>query len=289
MTVAEKSFDTHISPVLMNSTVEGSPVGLESKEADMPLGQSRPLGQSKKEARLEAIQRKRKVPLYRALTPKRIDWSLEEEPPDLLRTVANPPSFSISLCLMVVVTAIALMLSGMMQLPVHELVNGFWSMESPFYYSPQVPVFLFCAAVFGSGVGITALTLVLIAGLCGFPVFAAGGGPDYILQPTFPYYFGMLVGCFLGFLALQDALVRKEFSGRSLMLLFGALVGVCSVHIMGTLGLLAYAMVGILPWTELPHWWMQGTGFTILWDVALTMGLFCLARLTRLGLWLILY
>jgi biotin transport system substrate-specific component len=73
---------------------------------------------------------------------------------------------------------------------------------------PAVPLTLQTAAVLLSGIllgprlGSLSQLVYLVIGLMGAPVFAQGGGPGYVLNPTFGYLFGFMGGAAAaGFLA----------------------------------------------------------------------------------------
>ena len=51
--------------------------------------------------------------------------------------------------------------------------------------------------VMGPRRGAGAVTLYVLLGLVGVPVFTAGGGPAYVFQPTFGYLIGFIVGAWL--------------------------------------------------------------------------------------------
>ena len=46
------------------------------------------------------------------------------------------------------------------------------------------------AAAFGWRIGVATVALYIIEGLSGLPVFAGGGGPLYVLSPTFGFILG---------------------------------------------------------------------------------------------------
>src|SRR5690606_29929155 len=48
------------------------------------------------------------------------------------------------------------------------------------------------AAGFGWRVGVATVALYLVEGLAGLPVFATGGGIDYVLRPSFGFLVGAL-------------------------------------------------------------------------------------------------
>ena len=49
----------------------------------------------------------------------------------------------------------------------------------------------------GARLGLVAVSVYLVLGLLGVPVFTQGGGPGYILQPTFGYLIGFALGAWL--------------------------------------------------------------------------------------------
>lgn len=68
---------------------------------------------------------------------------------------------------------------------------------------PPVPVtlqlFFCCFAGFllGSKLGMLSQLLYVIIGLCGIPIFTAGGGPSYIFNPTFGYLIGFIIAAYV--------------------------------------------------------------------------------------------
>lgn len=70
----------------------------------------------------------------------------------------------------------------------------------PFLMIPftlQTAVCLLTGVLLGWRRALLAQGLYLLMGLAGLPVFAAGGGPAYILQPSFGYLPGMMLGAAL--------------------------------------------------------------------------------------------
>ena len=54
----------------------------------------------------------------------------------------------------------------------------------------QFPVVMLCASVLGSRLSRKCVLIYILLGLIGLPIFAEGGGPSYILKPTFGYILG---------------------------------------------------------------------------------------------------
>ena len=63
--------------------------------------------------------------------------------------------------------------------------------------SLQTIFVLLAGMLLGARRGALAVLLYLLLGLIGLPVFTAGGGPGYILHPTFGYLLGMLPAAWL--------------------------------------------------------------------------------------------
>ena len=70
----------------------------------------------------------------------------------------------------------------------------------PIPYIPFTMQFFFCSIsgiILGSKKGALSQILYIFIGLIGIPVFAKGGGPQYILQPTFGYLIGLILASFI--------------------------------------------------------------------------------------------
>jgi len=71
--------------------------------------------------------------------------------------------------------------------------------SAPFYGVPltlQTCVVYFLAASFGI-IGFYSTLTYLLLGLAGLPIFAYGGGFQYVLNPTFGYLIGMVISSFV--------------------------------------------------------------------------------------------
>ena len=85
-------------------------------------------------------------------------------------------------------------------------------LKIPFYPVPmtmQTFMVLFLGIAFGYKIGIATISLYLVEGILGFPVFSnspeKGIGLAYFTGPTMGYLIGFLVACFLStFISLKD-------------------------------------------------------------------------------------
>ena len=87
----------------------------------------------------------------------------------------------------------------------------------------RVPLFTTLAGiVLGSRLGAASVGIYIVLGLVGVPIFTSGGGPSYILQPTFGYLIGFMVGAYaVGRIAeTMDTLSFKRLLAGSILNLF---------------------------------------------------------------------
>ena len=79
----------------------------------------------------------------------------------------------------------------------------------------------------GAKLGALACGLYVILGLAGLPIFTQGGGPSYVLQPTFGYLIGFIIGAFLtGWVVHKGVLTMQR-------LLAGSFLGLIVVYAVG--------------------------------------------------------
>lgn len=64
------------------------------------------------------------------------------------------------------------------------------------------------AVILGKRNSTVSVLLYLFIGLCGIPVFTMGGGPQYVLYPTFGYFIGFLVCAYLIGLAYEKGATK---------------------------------------------------------------------------------
>jgi biotin transport system substrate-specific component len=84
----------------------------------------------------------------------------------------------------------------------------------------------------GPSKGASAVLLYTLAGLAGLPIFASGGGPAYILSPTFGFILGFTLCAFT-----TGLLTRFNTGGSTLKAYFIMLGGLVCLYIPGFLWL----------------------------------------------------
>ncbi len=142
------------------------------------------------------------------------------------------------------------------------------------------------AAGFGWRIGVATVALYLLQGLAGLPVFATGGGIDYVLRPSF----GFLVG-YLPMAYIIGRAADLGASKRIALLFLAMIVGDAVAFAFGFSWLLVVANIMIQAGAGLPGWLEAGnliaTGWNgavapfVMWDV-LKMAF---AALSIVGIW----
>ena len=101
----------------------------------------------------------------------------------------------------------------------------------PLPYVPFTLQFMFCAfsgILLGSKLGMLSQLLYVVIGLIGIPVFTQGGGPSYILQPTFGYLIGFIVASFVIGKLTEN---KKDLNVKNILL--AVLVGLFFIYLIG--------------------------------------------------------
>lgn len=109
---------------------------------------------------------------------------------------------------------------------------------------PVVPFtlqFLFttlAGLLLGSCLGAISVTIYMLLGLMGLPVFAEGGGIGYIFMPTFGYIIGFIAGTFVtGYISKHAQSIRTSF-WRDVVASFSGLLVVYAI------GMIYYYIIG---------------------------------------------
>lgn len=134
-------------------------------------------------------------------------------------------------------------------------VGAFIKIPTPIV--PYTLQFLFCAyagILLGSRQGLYSQALYILLGLIGIPVFVNGGGPAYVLQPTFGYLLGF---------ALCAYVIGKCMEGFGTAVTFGKLLGAI------LLGLFLIYLVGVPYLYLIVNLYL---GKSMAWGTALAVG-----------------
>lgn len=103
----------------------------------------------------------------------------------------------------------------------------------------QVPALLLCALVCGPRAGMLAAVAYLSLGLFDLPVFTAGGGPTYLLEPGFGYLAGFIPAAWL-----TGRLSQQQGMGDVVAQSAAAAAGLITLQLCGLLNIALGSLLG---------------------------------------------
>jgi biotin transport system substrate-specific component len=101
----------------------------------------------------------------------------------------------------------------------------------PIPYVPltlQTLMVMFSGLILGGRLAAVSQLVYVLVGLMGIPIFAHGGGPGYVLQPTFGYLLGFIFGAYV----IGRFTERRDQLKRSFLLLV-LLAGTMAIYLPG--------------------------------------------------------
>ena len=146
-------------------------------------------------------------------------------------------------------------------------------------YSAQIPIAIFAGALLGPRLGTASMVIYVLLGLIGVPIFASGGGIEYLFKPVFGFIIGYIIAAYL---------VGKILSGKvsSLNIIFATLMGIVTVHFFGVTYLVIDMLISGSPINVIKAW-VWGLSFINLpYDILFSFVLCALARPIRGLLWI---
>lgn len=145
-------------------------------------------------------------------------------------------------------------------------------------YIPQIPAIMFTATLLGRRFGIAAVLLYILVGLFLAPVFALGGGLDYVFQYGFGYILAYIPAVFFAGSILRSGLSYRNMAQATL-------VGVVTIHLFGILYMLFMAALQSENLTMINDWITTQSGSKILYDLLFSFMAMVLAKITKKFLW----
>lgn len=157
----------------------------------------------------------------------------------------------------------------------------------------QIPFALMVGFLLGMRAGIFSVGLYLLVGLAAFPLFAAGGGWNYVFEPSAGYLLGLLAGVavsgLLGEAFGERAALRLRllwYLGKSIV---SAVLGVLTVHLFGVVVLALQWSTGHLNTVDFHHYLLGLSLLPIGYDLVFSIIAMLLVVPLRLLLWIGLY
>lgn len=145
-------------------------------------------------------------------------------------------------------------------------------------YIPQIPAILFIVALLGRRFGIVSILVYILIGLFLAPVFALGGGLDYVFQYGFGYILGYIPAVFFAGSILKSGLTYRNMAQATL-------VGVLTIHIIGILYMTFMATLQKESMSLILGWIAAQSGTKIIYDLIVGFFAMIAAKITKKILW----
>lgn len=145
-------------------------------------------------------------------------------------------------------------------------------------YIPQIPMIMYIVALLGRRFGLASVLLYIIAGLFFAPIFALGGGLDYVFQFGFGYILAYIPSVFFAGSILKSGLSARNIAQATL-------VGVLTIHLVGILYMLFIATLQKENSALILGWISAQSGSKILYDLLFGFIAMYFAKITKKMLW----
>lgn len=146
-------------------------------------------------------------------------------------------------------------------------------------YIPQIPAIMFIATLLGRRFGIASVVLYILVGLFLAPVFALGGGLDYVFQYGFGYIIAYIPAVFFAGSILKSGITYRNMAQATL-------VGVLTIHIIGILYMLFLGTIQSENLGLVMGWIKAQSGIKIIYDIILGFMAMIAAKYTKKALWI---
>lgn len=145
-------------------------------------------------------------------------------------------------------------------------------------YIPQIPAIMFIAALLGRRFGIASVLIYILVGLFLAPVFALGGGLEYVFQYGFGYIIAYIPAIFFAGSILKSGLTYRNMAQATL-------VGVLTIHLVGILYMLFIAALQKESSSLILGWVYAQSGSKVLYDLLFGFLAMVIGKLTKKVLW----
>ena len=114
-------------------------------------------------------------------------------------------------------------------------------------FTMQFIFVLLSGLLLGSKRGSLSVFMYVLIGLVGFPIFTEGGGPTYILKPTFGYLLAFILASFI------VGLAREKYGSKSFApLFFACLISMVLTYLIGSA--YTYIILNYVAGSPIPYW-----------------------------------
>lgn len=136
---------------------------------------------------------------------------------------------------------------------------------------PQIPILMFVCSSLGKRMATTSVCLYILCGLFLFPVFALGGGLNYILQYSFGYIFAYIPA-----VLISGTFLRRKYSFLNMFI--AALIAVLIIHLSGITYMSLIALIKGSGLNFIKGWINAQSGLKIIYDLILSFVLILIGK-----------
>jgi len=149
----------------------------------------------------------------------------------------------------------------------HDIFSNKVLVKEDFLYTfsiiPQIPAVLFIVGLLGRRLGFTSVLIYILMGLCSIPIFALGGGIDYITEFGFGYILAYLPAVVFAGSILEDGYSFKN-------MLKATLIGVLTIHFIGIIYMFFIVTLRHEGWIFIKGWILAQSMLKIAYDIILS-------------------
>ncbi len=183
------------------------------------------------------------------------------------------------LCLLFIITATFTQINVSHFIPTVDAMGDFVFKNVSNPYVPQIPVVIFIAAILGPVFAFLTMILYLLVGFFIWPVFALGGGLEYIKSGLFGYILGYIFA-----VVPVGRILERKYSLKNILL--ASIIGVLSIHICGMLYCVLLALLKVVSFSYVSSAIHSLGGIKTLYDVVISFIFLLIAIPTKMVLWI---
>ncbi len=183
------------------------------------------------------------------------------------------------LCLLLIIVATFTQINVSHVLPSFDEAGEFILKNVSNPYVPQIPVVLFIAAILGPVFGFLTMLLYLLVGFFIWPVFALGGGLDYVKSGLFGYILGYIFA-----VIPVGRILEKNYNLKGIFL--ATVIGVLTIHICGMLYCVLLAVLKVVSFSYVSSAIHSLGGIKTFYDIVISFIFLLLAIPAKMILWI---
>ena len=146
-------------------------------------------------------------------------------------------------------------------------------------YIPQVPIIIFIAALLGPGFALSVVLMYLVMGFFIWPVFALGGGLEYVKSGLFGYILGYVFAVIPVGLLLQ-----KKYNFKNMIL--ATISGVLIIHLCGVLYCVVLGILKVVSFAYVASAIHSISGVKTFYDIIISFAMILFAIPAKRFLWI---